>query len=68
MTLKYTHKIGWKQTFYEMSCSFDLSPTHSPHLLPEVAKIPYGFILQLRAEQRVGLGQDGYQPTKKTTG
>lgn len=36
--------------------------SHGPCLLPEVAQIPYGFILQLRAEQRVGLGQNGYQP------
>lgn len=35
----------------------------SPWSLPEVAQIPNGFILQLRAKQRVGLGQDGYQPT-----
>lgn len=33
-------------------------------LLPEVAQIPYGFILQLRAKQWVGLGQNGYQPTR----
>ena len=31
-------------------------------LLPEVAQVPYSFILQLRAKQRVSLSQDGYQP------
>lgn len=31
-------------------------------LLPEVAQIPDGLILQLGSEQRVGLGQDGDQP------
>lgn len=34
--------------------------TSSPASLPEVAQIPDGFILQLRAKQRVGLGQYGY--------
>lgn len=38
--------------------------TNSPCLLPEVAQIPYSFIFQLRAKQRVGLGQNGYQPTE----
>lgn len=32
----------------------------SPASFPEVAQIPDGFVLQLRAKQRVGLGQDGY--------
>lgn len=38
----------------------------SPCLLPEVAQVPYSFILQLRAEKRVGLGQNRYQPTEET--
>lgn len=40
-----------------------LKQTNSPGLLPEVAQVPYGLILQLRAEQRVGLGQNGDEPT-----
>lgn len=36
--------------------------SRSPCLLPEVAQVPYSFILQLRAEQRVGLRQNRYQP------
>lgn len=39
----------------------------SPCLLPEVAQIPYSFILELRPEQRVGLGQNGYQPKQVAT-
>lgn len=34
----------------------------SDGLFPEVAQVPYSFILELGAKQRVGLGQDGYQP------
>lgn len=38
---------------------------NSPCLLPEVAQIPNSFILELRAKQRVGLGQNRYQPAER---
>lgn len=33
-------------------------------LLPEVAQVPDGLVLQLRPKERVGLGQDGNQPAE----
>lgn len=51
---------------HEIKCRSCVAEANSPWLLPEVAQIPNGFIPELRAEQRVGLRQDGYQPTANT--